>query len=198
MKTCTQCKIAKPLDNFPNSKGRKDGKYPWCKPCSTRKSLERSATPENRQKKSIYDKARYAANPEIAKQYHRDNYHKVAAKAVARSGELAKKNPARRRAIAMAYKARRRSVERAGMTGVEFGSWLNRQAKICHWCAIECEESYHVDHVMPLAKGGHHEAWNLVIACQPCNQKKSSKHPLDWLAEIGYSPDAALAVSSGK
>lgn len=33
MKTCSKCGEDKPLDCFPNEAKRKDGKYPWCKPC---------------------------------------------------------------------------------------------------------------------------------------------------------------------
>lgn len=33
LKTCSKCGEDKPLNDFPNEAKRKDGKYPWCKPC---------------------------------------------------------------------------------------------------------------------------------------------------------------------
>ena len=39
----------------------------------------------------------------------------------------------------------------------------------------------HVDHVVPLSKGGEHRPSNLAVACAGCNLKKHDKHP----AEIG-------------
>jgi 5-methylcytosine-specific restriction endonuclease McrA len=48
----------------------------------------------------------------------------------------------------------------------------------CHWCAAETEKKLrHVDHVIPLCEGGEHKAWNLVIACIPCNLKKGRLLP---------------------
>lgn len=32
-KTCTKCRLPKPLDSFSADKNRPDGKYPYCKPC---------------------------------------------------------------------------------------------------------------------------------------------------------------------
>lgn len=40
-KVCTKCGEEKSLDNFPNEKKRKDGKYPWCKPCLSQHRKER-------------------------------------------------------------------------------------------------------------------------------------------------------------
>jgi len=36
------------------------------------------------------------------------------------------------------------------------------------------------DHVVPLARGGPHEPWNVVRACFLCNQDKSDKLPSEW------------------
>jgi len=40
-KTCTKCKIEKPLDEFSNEAKRKDGKYPWCRLCLSLHRKER-------------------------------------------------------------------------------------------------------------------------------------------------------------
>ena len=186
MKRCPQCGITK---NFDSYSIRKSGKlYGWCKTCSVKKSQARYANPVVKEAKKEYDKQRHARNPELA------SIHRLAREARnpgIRSREAVrwnKSNPSRRRAIALAYKSRRRSTERDGMSGPEFRAWLDGQVKQCYWCAVDCADHYHVDHVMPLSKGGRHEAYNLVVACQPCNQRKSAKHPLQWLAELGYAP----------
>lgn len=59
MKTCTNCKESKSLDEFGNWKRSKDGKYPRCKPC-----------------KRDYDNSYYKTND------NRAGYLKAAAKAV--------------------------------------------------------------------------------------------------------------------
>jgi len=40
-----------------------------------------------------------------------------------------------------------------------------------------------IDHHLPLARGGHFEAGNLVALCRPCNQQKLDRPP-----EIFYTP----------
>lgn len=44
----------------------------------------------------------------------------------------------------------------------------------------------HLDHVMPLSKGGAHADNNMQLLCQPCNQSKYAKHPVDFMQERGY------------
>lgn len=48
----------------------------------------------------------------------------------------------------------------------------------CLYCGISIvENKYHIDHYIPLAKGGKHSKNNLVIACDPCNRRKSAIMP---------------------
>ena len=88
------------------------------------------------------------------------------------------------KSVAKAYQHRRRAQKAGGMTGAEQYDWENTQAKVCFWCDIDCADNYHVDHIMPLAKGGLHVAANLVIACPSCNHRKSAKLPEDFLEEL--------------
>lgn len=38
-------------------------------------------------------------------------------------------------------------------------------------------QPWHLDHAMPLARGGRDEPENLVLSCARCNQKKGTQHP---------------------
>ncbi|MFI8830536.1 HNH endonuclease [Streptomyces afghaniensis] len=42
----------------------------------------------------------------------------------------------------------------------------------------------HVDHLVPLARGGAHSLSNLVPACQRCNTSKGAKDPYDFAGEL--------------
>ena len=43
----------------------------------------------------------------------------------------------------------------------------------CHYCGCQLRwENSTLDHVVPLARGGTHQASNLVLACHRCNQLK--------------------------
>ena len=39
---------------------------------------------------------------------------------------------------------------------------------------------YHIDHMMPLSRGGSNGAENLQLLCPPCNMSKSNKTQAEW------------------
>lgn len=55
-----------------------------------------------------------------------------------------------------------------------------RQKGKCFYCGEAVGDKYHVDHVVPIVKGGSDGPENLVIACPHCNAKKSGKHPMEF------------------
>lgn len=130
-------------------------------------------------------RAEYAAANKVAKQAYDRIYQVVnRQKLVERAKEWAKANPDKRRAITANYDGKRRAWKASGVTGRDLRAWIAQQAKACHWCASDCDDDFHVDHVIPLSKGGDHELHNLVIACPPCNLRKSAKMPDEFRAQI--------------
>lgn len=59
------------------------------------------------------------------------------------------------------------------------------QKNKCAICRTSLEDGDHLDHIMPLAKGGKHVPSNLQLLCPSCNVRKSAKHPVDYMQEIG-------------
>ena len=55
-----------------------------------------------------------------------------------------------------------------------------RQDGRCFYCGVSVKGKYHVDHVVPLCKGGGDGPENLVVSCPSCNHKKSGKHPMEF------------------
>lgn len=55
----------------------------------------------------------------------------------------------------------------------------------CAICRVSVKGGYHVDHIMPLARGGLHEPRNLQLLCGPCNMRKNAKDPIQYMQEIG-------------
>lgn len=99
--------------------------------------------------------------------------------------QWAKRNPEKRKAIADAYKHRRRQLVEGGDSTAAIAAWEKQAPKVCYWCSVKCPKGYHIDHYQPLSKGGRHEVANLVIACRSCNCRKSAKDPYEFAKERG-------------
>lgn len=57
---------------------------------------------------------------------------------------------------------------------------LKTQRAKCYYCGKDISKSYHVDHVVPLSRGGANYPDNLVLACPHCNESKGAKLPHEW------------------
>jgi 5-methylcytosine-specific restriction endonuclease McrA len=103
----------------------------------------------------------------------------------ARSGWKAA-NPDKVRAIHRNTSHKRYHQKKGGGLGAsELLDWEKSQPKVCHWCGVKCGASWHVDHRLPLAKGGGHELQNLVIACPGCNMRKAARDPIEFAQSLG-------------
>ncbi|MEV5319115.1 HNH endonuclease signature motif containing protein [Streptomyces sp. NPDC052687] len=66
---------------------------------------------------------------------------------------------------------------------------LRRWEELDEWSCAYCDAAFgqtvvaEVDHVRPLAGGGVHEWFNLVLACGLCNGMKSDLSVADWLSK---------------
>ena len=76
---------------------------------------------------------------------------------------------------------RARSAQAEGThTAADIKAQYARQRGKCFWCGVKVGKAYHVDHVVPLSRGGSNWPENLVIACATCNMQKGAKLPHEW------------------
>lgn len=135
-------------------------------------------------------------NPERKRELERKWYHEGRGKATRQryiaSGRAAANTRRRRRtkegrAKKREYDARRRA-RKAGAEGEYTMADVRRAYKAqrgkCWWCGEECGESYHVDHLVPLSRGGSNSSDNLVISCPACNCSKNDKLPYEWCGRL--------------
>lgn len=130
-----------------------------------KKRAQRAAFRErNRERLRAKEAARYHANRDARMEQHR--------RWLAANREAVK-----------SYKAMRRQRAFDGLdaTDREMSS-AYRQAIACDPCTYcgETREQMHIDHVLPLAKGGTEHWWNLASACAPCNWSKNAKTVEEW------------------
>jgi 5-methylcytosine-specific restriction endonuclease McrA len=66
----------------------------------------------------------------------------------------------------------------------------------CIYCGAQetDDEVFHLEHVIPLSKGGRHNAGNLVISCPTCNRAKHNKPLITFYYEYEPFTDENLAV----
>jgi hypothetical protein len=61
---------------------------------------------------------------------------------------------------------------------------IMKAKSVCYWCGSSLSgKKWHMDHVVPLCRGGDHSAANVVKSCPDCNQKKGGKMPNDFIQE---------------
>lgn len=73
--------------------------------------------------------------------------------------------------------------ERAKARTIRAGQWWKRKRStgICHYCQHPFPpKELTMDHVIPLARGGRSEKYNLVPCCKDCNTKKRQMLPSEW------------------
>lgn len=157
--------------------GIRYAKHGSCVQCAA----QHATSPEKRRYDAAYAKANRGRILMRTRAYYEANRERSLRKAA----EWIARNPERAKAIKQNYKHRRRAQEDAGISSAELAAWKRAQKKVCYWCGSACSKGFVVDHYQPLARGGKHELENLVIACRPCNARKSARDPLEFAKLAG-------------
>lgn len=142
---------------------------------------------------------RYAENPEKIREIKRRSAEKHRDKIKSYSREYYRKNherlaqygkswrannPEKRRILDRNRAAREQNAE--GKFSVDdIKNLMSLQRSKCANCKGCLRHSYHIDHIIPLARGGTNWPKNLQLLCPPCNLRKNSKDPIDWAFENG-------------
>lgn len=85
-----------------------------------------------------------------------------------------------------AAKARRRAAGRVDRRTVD--ALILAQRGKCACCKKPAGHGhpYHLDHIVPVARGGTNERGNLQILCPSCNLSKNAKDPIDFMQSRGF------------
>ena len=188
---CRDCKQSLQSDKFYYRKDTK--KYrPECKDCTLKKQRDKY-TPIPL--KYVSEEARIQAAKDRAKQWYKDNKEKAKKRIYAwqksergkrMRTEARKKHKSLHEDYWRAKIRADRSTRRARELGagplltssvllVEEENLLKYGVFTCEYCQQEIKETYHLDHKLPLSRGGTNNTKNLCIACSTCNLEKGNK-----------------------
>lgn len=77
------------------------------------------------------------------------------------------------------YRARKLAAD-GTYTSDDIHLLFKSQKGLCWWCGKKVGKKYHIDHRIPLSRGGTNWPNNLCIACPSCNSRKRDRLPHEW------------------
>jgi len=161
-----------------NPERHKENKRKWKK---TEQAREKGRKWYEENRKRIIEKNRkwVKANPELAKEKNRKWREGNLDRAKELTRKWRKENPKK----LLAYNQNRRALKAnaAGHATVEqIKSRFQYHENRCYYCG-DSESGLHVEHRIPLSRGGSNWPSNLVPACQSCNFSKHTKTEKEFI-----------------
>jgi len=202
VKYCSRCKNHKSTTFFGKNKSTKDGMQSQCTQCRKDKwhedkiknpqkhylagkawrenNKEKKAKADrlwaqNNRKKSNEIKQRWKKNnPEKNKLVNKNYLQKNKNVLSEKNKQWALKNPEKKNL----KEARRRAKKlNNGIFLVYSYEVKQMMQKPCFYCGQKAE---HIDHIIPISRGGRHSIGNLIQACSKCNISKNNKFIIEW------------------
>jgi 5-methylcytosine-specific restriction endonuclease McrA len=185
-KTCSICNKQLSVDSFFRHRQTRDGLYPYCKQCNSEK--RKAWRQRNRDRANAQSLEYVRRNPQLRRKWtsiNRDRHREERREQARRTTEKQLASHAKNEG---ARRARKRMLPSGNDAAI---AAIYRRAKseglvVCHYCKAEIPFGRrHVDHAIPLARGGSHLESNLVIACSTCNLAKGTRTADEFFAAGG-------------
>lgn len=149
-----------------------------------KRALNKAWAQRNKQKMRAFAAASMAKKPE---QYRAQKAAYRAANKE-RIAERAKAYRASHRLEKACNEARRRALKKAS-GGVYFATDVRAigeaQKHRCAYCRASVRSAFHMDHIVPLIRGGSNDRRNIQLLCAPCNLKKGASDPINYAQSLG-------------
>jgi hypothetical protein len=152
----------------------------YCRPHTSvrRRESSRRLYRENPEKSAVRRKAYYAEHAERLKEMNRQWYADNPGYSAEKHRRWRKQNPERSQSIdAKKRAARNKQIAETQVELIDYREIIAEYGMWCHICdtAIESRDDLHIDHVIPLSRGGSHTKDNLKPSHALCNLKKGAK-----------------------
>ncbi len=200
-KVCSRCAKRKRVTSFYGDKTKKSGLSYYCKKCHNEASRKNGKKwyasnkerklevgklweANNKEKRKAIKKRwrENADNKEREKEYRRKFYRDNRDRLLRGSREWSKANPENNRKRTH----KKRAIKKGALgwmppypEGILFG----QQVGLCLYCSADLEQSgWHMEHKIPLSRGGRHDWNNVCLSCPGCNQTKHTKTAEEFMA----------------
>ena len=168
-KECPSCHDIKPIVDFHKDKSKSDGLCAYCKDCKRKK--DKTIYMENPDKKKLSVK-------EYMKKTGQYYKYKPYNPAYYSSEESKKKKRARDLKRRLLLKNNSEYL----ITSDDISGVIEKYEGLCVYCGVMCIDNYHIDHKLPVSKGGGNNLDNLALSCPGCNWSKNDKTSEEFIA----------------
>jgi 5-methylcytosine-specific restriction endonuclease McrA len=131
-----------------------------------------------------YLKSYQQRHKERIREVSQARYLKTKERRKAKMREWKKRNPHKEAEYRHARRARLKNAL-GRFVKAEIMKMLAHQKNRCAACFKSIEKLYHIDHIMPLSRGGSNFIDNIQLLCPSCNCSKQDKDPVEWAKEKG-------------
>lgn len=208
-KRCPKCGETKSIEDFYNNKSRKDGRSAWCKSCDNAsnkryiannrehiREYERNDYYKNHERHLRQHRESNERNKEKIKQARKEYYQQNRDEILARDRQY---NQRHKKQISIRnqkyyqlhkeefiFKARERKrrirdTKDGTITKEVLDIMYESQCHKCDYCNGDLDQlGKHLDHILPLNRGGKHTLNNVHWICPRCNLSKNDKTEEEW------------------
>ena len=169
MKKCSKCGKILPLSYFRKDKKKSDGLYSSCKECASKKDHNTYIKDPKKKYEKVLEYKRKTGRISVYKPYNPKYYSSDKSKIKKRARDL-----------------NRRSLKKNAdcknkITLEVVNKIIEKYDGKCAYCGKYCKEKYHIDHKLPLSRGGTNEFRNLALSCPHCNLSKNDKTDVEFI-----------------
>lgn len=202
MKRCGCCWTEKLLTEFHKDRSKRQGVASSCKSCAVERA---SRWYEEHKEVALRSSARYYAEHRdlLIRQMairRRENLEAYSAiekrwrlanseRKIANDKRWREANAGKVRVYRQVSEARRkasRGRSSGHFTAEQVQAMRRLQRFKCPICQGSIRRKFHIDHVVPLARGGTNEVSNIQLLCPTCNIRKQAKDPIRHMQELGF------------
>ncbi len=186
LKRCRTCKEVKPAtpEFFHRGPSGKDGLRGTCKACRIQTSKEEyrkyalHRTEEQKERRRQYREQYRETHKERIQQRGRDFSRQYYWEHKQNRQQYYQEHREQDRAYV--HKRRAHKMSQGGSyTTQDIERKFRAQKKKCYYCHKPLSH-YHIEHVVPLSRGGSNAPDNVVLACPSCNNSKHARLPHEW------------------